>query len=212
MRKSAALIGAPTLAAVAIAACGAGGGSNMNTSTNAAATGNSGSGQATLPATDAARSAGLKFSQCMRANGVPSFPDPGSGSGGGIQISASKTSGSGNTMRINGVSVNAPAFQAALQTCQKDIPHHPPSASQVAQHESKAISLAKCMRAHGVPAYPDPRIVTGPGGIGIRIGFGLSSGITQSPAFQQAQQECSSFLSFLGGAGSGAVAAPGGGG
>ena len=210
MLKPAAVIAAPTLAALAIAACG-GGGSNMNTSTNAAATGNSGSGQATPRTADAARSAGLKFSQCMRANGVPSFPDPGSGSGGGIQISASKTSGSGNTMTVNGVSVNAPAFQAALQKCQKDIPHRPPSASQVAQRESKAISLAKCMRAHGVPTYPDPRIVTGPGAIGIRIGFGLSSGIRQSPAFQQAQQECSSFLSFLGGAGSGAAAPPGGG-
>jgi len=119
-------------------------------------------------------------------------------------------------MTVNGVPVNAPAFRAALQKCQKDIPHCPPSASQVAQRESNAISLAKCMRAHGVPTYPDPQIIPAPGShsIDIRIGFGLSSGIIQSPAFQQAQQECSSFLSFLEdakGSGSGAPPPTGGG-
>ncbi len=180
MLKNAALNGAAILAGLAIAACG-GGGSNMNISTtNTAATGDSGSGQATPRTADAARSAGVKFSECMRSNGVPSFPDPGSSSGGGIQISASKTSGSGNTMTVNGVSVNAPAFQAALQKCQKDIPHRPPSASQVAQIESNAISAAKCLRADGVSNYPDPQIIPAPGGhsVDIRIGGGPDSGST----------------------------------
>ncbi len=198
MLKTAALIGAPILAALAIAACG-GGGSNTNTSTTSpSAAGNSGSGQATSRNAAAAHSAMLKFAQCMRASGVPSFPDPGSGSGGGLQIAASRTAGSGRNLTINGVPVNGPAFQSAMQKCRKDLPHGPPlSAAQVTKIKAQAIQFAKCMRAHGVPNFPDPQITAGPSGRGlaIRLGGGPNSGINpQSPAFQQARQKCGSFL------------------
>jgi hypothetical protein len=131
----------------------------------------------------------------MRSNGVPSFPDPGSGSGPGLQIPASKTVGSGQTMTVSGVSVSAPAFQAAMQKCRKDLPHGPRlSASQVAQTESNAISAAKCMRAHGVPNYPDPKIIPAPGGHGIDIRIGGPGINWQSPLAQQAIHKCSHFL------------------
>ncbi|GAA4630500.1 hypothetical protein GCM10023196_056100 [Actinoallomurus vinaceus] len=50
----------------------------------------------------------LKFSQCMRKNGVPSFPDP---QGGKLIMKQG-----------SGVDPNSPQFQAAQKTCQKLLP------------------------------------------------------------------------------------------
>jgi hypothetical protein len=136
---------------------------------------------------------GLRFAQCMRSHGVPSFPDPGGNGHGGIQIQQSQRAGSGASMTVNGVSVSAPAFQSAMQTCQKDLPNggHP-TAAQTAQARAQALAMSRCMRSHGVPNFPDPTFRTGPGGgVGIGIDFGPGSGIDpSSPAFQAAQRAC----------------------
>jgi hypothetical protein len=60
----------------------------------------------------------LKFSQCMRTHGVPSFPDPEfskTGVGVGIRIGGKK----GGPSRID---PNSPQFQAAQKTCQSIMP------------------------------------------------------------------------------------------
>jgi hypothetical protein len=143
-------------------------------------------------------SQGIAFAKCMRSHGVPNFPDPG-GSGGNIQIQASATSGSGQSLKVNGVSVNAPAFQSAMQHCQSLMPHRKPSASQIAQLKANGVKFAECMRSHGVPNFPDPQIQSGPGGgVGVRIG-GPGSGLDpRSPAFQAAQKQCGSLIGVKG--------------
>ena len=50
----------------------------------------------------------LKFSQCMRKNGVPNFPDP---QGGKLLMKQG-----------SGIDPNSPQFQAAQKTCQKLLP------------------------------------------------------------------------------------------
>jgi len=61
-----------------------------------------------------------------------------------------------------------------------------------------ALTFAKCMRSHGVPNFPDPKV----SGNSIEI-LGPSSGINvQSPAFQSAQMSCKHLLPG-GGPGSG---------
>jgi hypothetical protein len=61
-----------------------------------------------------------------------------------------------------------------------------------------ALAFAKCMRSHGVPNFPDPKVT----GQGIQI-LGSNSGINvQSPAFQSAQASCQHLLPG-GGPGSG---------
>ena len=78
----------------------------------------------------------------MRANGVPNFPDPGPR---GYQI----TPGSG----INPLS---PVNQTAFNTCEKYLPasgHSPPLPASMRHQE---LLLADCMRANGVPNFPDP--------------------------------------------------------
>jgi len=176
MRTFAALTVMAIVAATALAACG---GSNKPKAT---------------PTTRAASDSALALSKCMRANGVPNFPDP-TGSG-GIQVQQNN----GN-MTVNGVPVNAPAFQAAQQKCQSEMPKGPPtSEAQLASIRAGALKMAKCMRANGVPNFPDPVVKVGPGGRGIQMSVGApATGAggrfnPQSPAFTAAQQKCQKYM------------------
>jgi hypothetical protein len=88
----------------------------------------------------------LAYAECMRANGVPRFPDP-SGSG-GFQFSPG-----------SGVDPSSPAFQAAQAKCRKLLPAGPtpgstthPSATWLA----RMVKAAQCMRRHGIAGFPDP--------------------------------------------------------
>jgi hypothetical protein len=121
----------------------------------------------------------------MRANGVPNFPDINAG---GMRFQSTQGP-NGQTMSVNGVSVNAPAFLAARRQCQKYMPHQVLSQSQTAQALKRTLEFARCMRSHGVPNFPDPKISTGPGGgpgVDLR-GAGLNF---QSPALQAAANAC----------------------
>jgi hypothetical protein len=109
----------------------------------------------------------------MRANGVPNFPDPGP---------------HGYQPAPGGTLAQSPAFQGATDACEKYLPasgHSPPTPESVRVEE---IALAKCMRAHGVPDFPDPN-ASG------NIQFPVSSPIPRSPAFQHAQNgPCKRYL------------------
>jgi hypothetical protein len=126
----------------------------------------------------------LAFAKCMRAHGVSNFPDP---TGGELNLQVQKTP---NSTSVNGVEVNGPVFQSALQACRSYLPNggHP-SAAQTAKVKAQALAMSRCMRSHGVPNFPDPQFRNAPGGgFGIRIG---GPGIDpSSPAFQAAQKAC----------------------
>jgi hypothetical protein len=177
------------VAAVLLAGCG---GSNHN--------GNGGSAAAS---SSSRANADLKMAQCMRANGVPSFPDPSSngGPGGGFSIQG----GSNGTVTIGGATVTQSTLRAAFQKCRKELPQGPPiSSAQLTKLRQGALKMAQCMRAHGVQNFPDPQIATGPGGhgIGIRIGVGPNGAggntagpgkaplFSQTPAFRSAAKVC----------------------
>jgi hypothetical protein len=161
-----------------------------------AACGSSNPSTTSASATSSKAEHGIALANCMRANGVPNFPDPSSTSGGGIQIQQSARSGSGPSTEVNGVPVNGPAFQSAMQKCHSYLPNggHPPPGGLAAARQ-KALKFAACMRSHGVPNFPDPRVSSGPGGgIGIRIGAPGSGLDPNSPAFKSAQQACGTFI------------------
>ena len=118
----------------------------------------------------------VKFSQCMRANGVSGFPDP-SASG---QLTIDGV--------VNGSSLNpnTPAFQQALSAC-KDL--EPPGfmgTERTAQQQEAALKFAQCMRANGVPDFPDPT----PEGPIIDV-----KGANSIPGFQAAKDKCSAIYS-----------------
>lgn len=173
-------------ASVSVAACG-----SSNSSSDAAGS--------TGPTNAAAANAqGLKLAQCIRAHGVPNFPDPSGNGKGGILIQQSDRSGSGATTKVNGVPVDGPAFQAAMKACARYEPNggHP-TAAQTAKARARALAMSRCMRSHGVTNFPDPTFGTGPNGaLGVQLnGSGIDP---SSPAFQSAQKACGS---IFGGAG-----------
>jgi len=134
----------------------------------------------------------LKLSECMRANGVPNFPDP--NGQGVIQGNSSE-----------GLDPSSPQFQKAQRTCAKDAPGGgaAPSPAQMAKAQAAALAFSKCMRSHGEPDFPDPQFSSG-GGVSIKIsahaGGGGNNGLDpRSPIFQKAQQACGSLLPGLAG-------------
>jgi hypothetical protein len=166
-------------ATLGLAACG----SSTPTTSTAAATNSAAVKQAS----------GLAFAKCVRAHGVPNFPDPTSNGQGGIQIQQSQRSGSGPSTKVNGVSVNGPAFQSAMQACRSYLPNGgKPSAAQTAKVKAQALAMSRCMRSHGVSNFPDPTFQSGPnGGVGVGIRIGNGSGIDpNSPAFETASKAC----------------------
>ena len=169
--------------AVAVAACG--GSSGPNNSNNSASSG---------PRSAAFHAAELRVSQCIRAHGVPNYPDP--PSRGEMQ---SESSGNGS-VTVNGVKLDASAqtLQNAQRACATYAPVGPlVSSSQLASINQGAIRAAECMRANGVTDFPDPSITTGPGGHGLRISIGSGAGANlnpYSPAFKAAQAKCTKFV------------------
>jgi hypothetical protein len=78
----------------------------------------------------------------MRTHGVPSFPDP--SSSGELAITPN-----------SGVNPFSPAFEAAQKACGGGPDNGgPPKMSE--SQKLAALHFAECMRAHGVPNFPDP--------------------------------------------------------
>ena len=106
----------------------------------------------------------LAYASCMRANGVPNFPDP--QPGGGVEVRAG-----------TGLDPVAPAFRAAQSKCQKLLGGRPvggPLILGATTHPSpqtlgKLVRIARCMRQHGILSFPDPRtsIPSNPAALGI---------------------------------------------
>ena len=172
-------------AASAIAACGAGAPTHAgrSTSSNPETPGNSSSGPG-LSTSSAGTITGVAFSRCMRANGVPNFPDLRSNgrSGSGMLIQAS-----GQTLTVNGVSVSGPAFVAAKAKCERYLPHQPATPAKAAEQRQRGLKFAKCMRSHGVPNFSDPNDTSSSGNNQI---VRLPPGTIDSPAFQAAAKAC----------------------
>jgi hypothetical protein len=123
----------------------------------------------------------LAFSNCMRAHGVPNFPDPSSSSG-GLDLHA----GPGT-----GLDPRSPSFQSAQQACKSLLPNKGRPGPLSASERRKALQFSQCMRAHGLTNFPDPNFSGG----GARLQVGPASGLDpRSPAFQAAQRACGSIL------------------
>jgi hypothetical protein len=136
-------------------------------------------------ASPSAEAALVKFSACMRADGVPNFPDP---TGGGIHISSS-----------SGINPNSPAFQTARSKCRRLLPGGgPPTGPPSAQAKLAALKISQCMRSHGISGFPDPTTKvpssqTDYSEVLDRAGAVLAVPSTinvQSPAYQQAAAAC----------------------
>jgi hypothetical protein len=121
------------------------------------------------------------YSRCMRAHGVARFPDLTAGFA-DEEVTA--------PARID---THTPQFRSAQRACANRLPGGGPvqTAADLAaerQAVAQALRFSVCMRAHGLPSFPDPA-PAGAGG-GIRLPAGLNR---RSPHFQAAQNACASF-------------------
>lgn len=94
----------------------------------------------------AAAEKGVRFSECMRINGVPAFPDP----------SASGRFTIDEVANGDGLDASSPTFTRALETCKGLEPAGFEGGTRSAQQQSAALRFAECIRADGVSDFPDP--------------------------------------------------------
>ena len=128
----------------------------------------------------------FSMSKCMRANGVPNFPDPRSGpNGGGVGWpGGGPVMISSDVLLIMGQRIAGPVVAAAAKTCKEYMAPSGPPPQPSASQKRAALAFARCMRAHDVPNFPDPTF-SGRGQSGPLAGIN-----PQSPAFQSAARVC----------------------
>jgi hypothetical protein len=101
----------------------------------------------------------------MRAHGISNFADP----------------TNGGELTIPQGDKNSPAFKSASQACQSRLHGGGPQAQRSDMSHAQSLQLAKCIRAHGVPNFPDPNA----------SGVIPQSGINpNSPAMKAALRAC----------------------
>lgn len=130
------------------------------------------------------RASALAYAQCMRRHGITNFPDP---------------NAQGNFELNGGLSTRSPAFAAADKACRSLMSKGSGmTPAQQAAAMAAALKFSQCMRAHGVPDFPDPQSVPGGGiVISVRAGSGAGGGSNfdpGSPQFQAAQNTCRHLL------------------
>jgi hypothetical protein len=118
------------LATVALIGAGCSSGSAENGNTGAGTGGNQ-------KATD--RDKAVKFAECVRAHGVPDFPDP----------------NAKNDFEY-GVSVSPVVWKNAVDACKALQPPGTLSSKRTPKERSASLKFAQCIREHGVKDFPDP--------------------------------------------------------
>jgi len=177
-RRSGTLVLTVAAIALGLAACGGTGSGSppvANVSTTTTAT-NAASHSTTAPKTNAAQSL-VEWANCMRSHGDPNQPDPTIDSHGVINIAipgsaiALSNAVHNGTAPCNGYLA---AASSALRAGARDLT--PPDQAALVQY-------AQCMRANGVPNYPDP-------GTSGRTNFNEAGIDPNSPFFKRANEIC----------------------
>jgi hypothetical protein len=114
----------------------------------------------------------LAYAECMRAHGMPSWPDPQS-----------------NGTFAGSFNFGSPAYQSANRACAHLQGGTPATAEQFQQDVGRALKYAACMRAQGIANFQ----VTVPTEGEIRMGITGPGDEVNTPQFQSASQACRKF-------------------
>jgi hypothetical protein len=124
----------PLAALATVALISAGCGSNAPSETGTASSSGTGGNK---NATDQDKA--VKFAECMRANGVPDFPDA-----------------NAKGQFVYGVSVSPAVWTKAVDACKDLQPPGTLSAKRSPKQQSASLRFAQCIRENGVKDFPDP--------------------------------------------------------
>jgi hypothetical protein len=174
MRFGSAVIAAAGFALLA-AACG---GSARSHVAQLGSTTTQGRSSSNSSAASGQQNGAVAFAGCMRSNGVPNWPDPNSS---GVFDKSKLTS--------QQLGATSSRVQAAQSACSHLLPNggRGPTPAQEQLIRAQALRFSQCVRAHGVPNFPDPDSSG-------RIPDPASAGIDQgSPKFEAANQACRAY-------------------
>ena len=96
--------------------------------------------------TAAAHQQAVKFAECIRSNGVSAFPDP----------SASGQFAYGIPSKSSPLNPSSAAWQQAVSACKSLEPSGFMPTSFTPVQLAARLKFAQCVRASGVPSFPDP--------------------------------------------------------
>jgi hypothetical protein len=131
-------VAAAITVATVIAACG-----SSSPSSSGASSASSSAGRTTQAQIQHTQEELVRFAACMRAHGVPNFPDP------ATDPVAFKQS----------FSQKSPAYETAGTDCQHLLPASRQQSQSAAQTHAQVVAgvaFARCIRSHGFPRFPDP--------------------------------------------------------
>jgi hypothetical protein len=135
-----------------------------------------GCGSTAKPSNGGSFEQALLYSKCMRANGVPDFPDP-QRQGNGVKVSVDKDA-------------NTPAMKKALVACRDKLPQGDADGPDGGHIDSaKLVDWTKCMRAK-LPKFPDPDVRGNTVTITLQ-GTGING---ESAEFENVRRACQSRL------------------
>jgi hypothetical protein len=149
-------------------------------------------GGSSFPGGSATPPSAVAYTDCVRSHGIPNFPDP--PSGGGLAKASAQQLG-----------VSSSRLQAAQRACQHLIPATGAAIQQEEQqcfpnndcppsvvHEllDDMLRLARCMRSHGVPNFPDPTTDSQGQPFFDASAHGISDSMSHSPSFIAKLNEC----------------------
>jgi hypothetical protein len=96
--------------------------------------------------TDGVHEQAVKFAECIRTNGVSEFPDP----------DASGQFAYGIPSKSSSLNPSSAAWQKAIASCRNlEPPNFMPTSFTPTQRAAR-LRFAQCVRANGVPSFPDP--------------------------------------------------------
>jgi hypothetical protein len=116
-----------------------------------------------------------RFAACMRSHGVPQFPDP-PNTGANVKI----------LIGGSGINPDTPQFNSAQADCSGLLPAGGKGYPTITPADRlDYLKAVACVRAHGVPGFPDPTFVNG------QVSFHIPASISRySPVVARAIATC----------------------
>jgi hypothetical protein len=128
------------------------------------------------PSAEYTKADGVRYARCMRANGIPNFPDP-------------DVNGEGEVRSVLPEGVDKTKVKEAQQKCKQYLPNGGAPPKTDPKRLAQLRKFAKCMREHGVPNFPDPDASGG----GLMVDGDRPGLDPESPTFQAAEKACAQY-------------------
>jgi hypothetical protein len=120
--------------------------------------------------------------------GVSHVPGPAGGAGGAERPRRRRSLPARRVAAITAALAGVACVAAACST-----PKSPTGNSSPSDQAAQALAYSRCMRSHGVPDFPDPKVSSNSGGSGVSMGVGTRGDLNPSnPAFKAASRACRS--------------------